>query len=95
METFQQPFSGKTVTIGDGPLDLVGTHEIEERHGIDRMQVFRLLGAGDFPEPVATLKVGRVWYAADVDVAVKRLRQAGRLNRAGGLVPWRFLTPDE
>ena len=54
-------------------LDLVGTHEIEQRHGIPRYRVFRLLERGLFPKPYAELRCGNVWLASDVRAAVARL----------------------
>jgi predicted DNA-binding transcriptional regulator AlpA len=73
------------------PRTLVGAHEIEERYGLNRMQVYRLLRSGDFPEPAAELRHGRVWDEAEVAKAVTKLRKAGRINAQGFVVPWRFL----
>jgi len=66
---------------------LVGTAEIEAEHGLSRVQVWRLLDQGDFPQPVAKLKRVRVWDAEDVSRWVKRARAEGRLLENGALVP--------
>jgi hypothetical protein len=70
---------------------LVGAHEIEEKFGLNRMQVYRLLRSGDFPAPAAELRHGRVWDETVVARTVERLRQLGRINEHGIVVPWRFL----
>jgi predicted DNA-binding transcriptional regulator AlpA len=70
---------------------LVGVHEIEEKFGLNRMQVYRLLRAGDFPAPEAELRHGRVWAEAKVERTVEKLRALGRINEQGIVVPWRFL----
>jgi predicted DNA-binding transcriptional regulator AlpA len=70
---------------------LVGVHEIEERFGLNRMQVYRLLKAGDFPAPEVELANGRVWDEAKVERVVEKWRALGRINEQGIVVPWRFL----
>jgi hypothetical protein len=70
---------------------LVGASEIEDLFGVNRMQLHRLLRAGDFPEPAATLRTGRVWHEAQVAKAVERLRASGRINEFGHVIPRRFL----
>lgn len=77
------------------PQKLIGTGEIHEQYGITRGQVFRLIAAGDWPEPVTDLKHGKSWDADEVDQAVERLRSAGRIAPWGGLVPWRYLDRQE
>jgi hypothetical protein len=70
---------------------LVGVSEIEEQFGLNRMQIYRLLRAGDFPEPAAELRTGRIWNEALVAKAVERLRASGRINEFGHVIPRRFL----
>ena len=70
---------------------LVGAHEIEMEFGLNRMQVYRLLRAGDFPVPAAELRHGRVWDYDGIDRVVTKLRALGRINERGIVVPWRFL----
>jgi predicted DNA-binding transcriptional regulator AlpA len=70
---------------------LVGAAEIEAKYGVDRMQISRLIDAGDFPEPVANLAAGRVWDAEAVDKVVFDLRAEGRITSDGRIVPRRFL----
>jgi hypothetical protein len=70
---------------------LIGTGEILDLYGITRGQVFRLIAAGDWPEPAAETGGGRVWDAEAVEATVGRLREAGRIAEWGGLVPWRYL----
>jgi predicted DNA-binding transcriptional regulator AlpA len=72
-------------------LKLVGAAEIEEKFGVNRMQIYRLLKAGDFPEPAADLAHGRVWDEAVIAKVVKALKEAGRINADGFVVPWRFI----
>lgn len=88
-QTFKQPFTNKRVLIGDGDFDLVGAREIEDRHGLTRGQVHRLFLAGDLPEPVAILHLGRVWDAEEVARRIGELKIAGRIGKRGELNPWR------
>ena len=71
----------------------MGTGEIKEQYGISRVQVWRLIEAGDFPKPAIELARGRVWRASDVEKAMERLLKAGRVTRDGRLIPWRYLDP--
>jgi len=48
-------------------MDLVGVSEIAEMLGVSRHHVHRLARHADFPDPVATLKVGRIWLATDIE----------------------------
>ena len=69
-------------------LDLIGTGEIKEQYGIDRMQVWRLMRQNDFPRPAVTLIGGvKVWFGEEVDEWVRNARRAGRLLENGSLVP--------
>jgi hypothetical protein len=76
-------------------LVLIGTGEIEREHHLTRVQVFRLLATGDWPEPAAELGGGRVWRSEDVNEAVEALLNEGRIvDRSDGvrvLVPRRYL----
>jgi hypothetical protein len=54
-------------------LELVGTHEIEQLHGIPRYKVFRLVDRGLLPKPYQELRCGAVWDKAKVATAVARL----------------------
>jgi predicted DNA-binding transcriptional regulator AlpA len=47
------------------PSDLVSTVEIAEMLGVSRQRVHQLMRSySDFPEPEATLAVGRIWRKA-------------------------------
>lgn len=72
-------------------MTLIGTGEIKERHGITRVQVFRLIASDDFPEPVAQTGGGRIWDSDDVERSIARLRRTGRLTSDNRLVPNRYL----
>lgn len=72
-------------------MTLVGVSEINELFGIDRMQISRLIRAGDFPEPMAALSAGRVWDLADVKRTVTRLQKERRVTRDGRIIPRRFI----
>lgn len=60
-------------------FDLVGTAEINQRHGIHRERVRRLLARGKFPRPLAELSCGMIFDGTAVKSAVDRLRSAGEL----------------
>lgn len=70
---------------------LVGVAEIEQKYGVDRMQISRLIDAGDFPPPMASLAAGRVWGGDIVDKVMFELRSEGRITSDGRIVPRRFL----
>jgi len=46
--------------------ELMGTSEIATLLGVSRQRVLVLAKHGDFPPPVAVLKMGNVWRASDV-----------------------------
>ncbi len=49
-------------------MDVVGVPEIAEILGVSRQRVYQLIEAyDDFPTPVATLAVGRIWSRAAVE----------------------------
>jgi hypothetical protein len=74
---------------------LVGTGEIKTKHGLERVQVFRLIAAGDWPEPLYEGTRGRLWDESVVDERVRLLRQAGRLTKKNEIIPWRYLKRPE
>ena len=45
---------------------MVAAAEIVAMLDVNRARVFQLVAAPGFPEPVATLSVGKVWLYADV-----------------------------
>jgi len=47
-------------------MDLVGGTEIAQMLGVSRQRALQLAGRDDFPRPVATLSVGRIWRRQDV-----------------------------
>ncbi|MGV9764924.1 helix-turn-helix transcriptional regulator [Micromonospora tulbaghiae] len=49
-------------------LRLVGSAEIRVMlGGVSRQRVYQITNRRDFPEPVATLQMGNVWLAEDVE----------------------------
>ncbi|HEY7421429.1 MAG TPA: hypothetical protein VH541_05420 [Gaiellaceae bacterium] len=72
-------------------MALVGVSEIHERFGIDRMQISRLVRAGDFPPPLETLSAGRIWDLTEVQEAIARLRRERRVTKDGRIIPRRFI----
>ena len=49
-------------------MDVVGVPEIAQILGVSRQRVYQLMDAyEDFPPPVATLAVGRIWSRAAVE----------------------------
>lgn len=48
-----------------GPV--VGSAEIARMLGVSRQRVGQLVSSRDFPEPYATLDMGRVWKTSDVE----------------------------
>jgi hypothetical protein len=73
-------------------MKLIGTGEINEKYGLTRVQVFRLLEAGDWPTPFAELTDGRkVWRPDTIDKHIAKLKRAGRLTDDMRIVPWRFI----
>lgn len=47
--------------------ELVGLAEIAEMFGVERQYVFRWAKRGDFPEPVARLRMGPIWRRPDIE----------------------------
>lgn len=48
-------------------VDLAGAAEVADMLGVSRQQVDRLSQRADFPNPVATLKGGRIWRTRDIE----------------------------
>jgi prophage regulatory protein len=48
-------------------VQLMGAWEIRQRLGYSREWTQRILSRRDFPEPYATLRMGSVWDARDVE----------------------------
>jgi predicted DNA-binding transcriptional regulator AlpA len=57
-------------------VELLSTVEIAGLLGVSRQRVDKLSRSDGFPEPVASLAIGRVWERADV---VAWAKQTGRL----------------
>ena len=56
------------MTTRPGPDDLVGAAEIARLLGdLSRQRVQQLVRTDGFPEPVARLDMGKVWWRADVE----------------------------
>ena len=51
----------------ESKIELWGAWEIRQRTGYSREWVQRLISRRDFPEPYATLRMGSVWDARDVE----------------------------
>lgn len=56
-------------------VELMAMPEITTYLGISKQRVYQLIQAGRFPDPVATLSVGRIWLREDVE-RFARERQA-------------------
>jgi predicted DNA-binding transcriptional regulator AlpA len=80
-------------------MDYVGTGEIEKSYGLTRVQVHRLIEAGDWPAAAVELDGGtRAWDAREIEKRITRLLDVGRIVRVGGkeskrirIVPWVYL----
>ncbi len=46
--------------------ELMGSAEVAELLGVCRQRVLQLAQQPGFPEPVAVLRLGKVWRAADI-----------------------------
>ncbi len=46
--------------------ELMGTSEIAVLLGVSRQRVLVLAKHGDFPQPIAVLKMGNVWRGEDI-----------------------------
>ncbi len=76
-------------------MNLIGTGEIEKTHGLSRVQVWRLIRSGDWPEAAATIGGRRVWRERDIEQAIERLFSEGRIvdvsNGSKRIVPQKFM----
>ena len=61
---------------GTEPPEFVGVHELTFMLGVSRQRVDQLARKEGFPEPVAHLKVGRIWRTVDIE-AWRERRDAG------------------
>lgn len=52
----------------------MGAAEIQQRLGVSRQRAYTLVQRRDFPEPYATLAMGSVWLAEDVEAWIKEKR---------------------
>jgi len=49
-------------------VDVVGAPEVAQMLGVSRQRVYQLIDTyPDFPAPVATLAVGRIWSRASIE----------------------------
>lgn len=58
------------------PDHLMDLHAIAELLGVSKQRAQQLAAGGKMPEPVAELRIGRVWLRADVE---KWARETGRI----------------
>lgn len=54
------------------PLMLVGAWEIANRLGLSRQRVQQLADGDGFPEPFQQLRMGRIWWAHDIEDWIAR-----------------------
>ena len=67
------------MTTRPGPEDLVGAAEIALLlGGLSRQRVQQLVRTAGFPEPVARLDMGKVWWRDDVERWAAENRPASR-----------------
>ena len=55
---------------------LMGAQEIADRLGVSRQRVTQLTARPDWPAPVATLALGRVWRSEDIERWIREHRPA-------------------
>ncbi len=61
--------------MGEDAWDLMGTAEVAAHLGVSRQRVLQLLSEqDDFPQPVALLRMGKVWHAPEVRAWADRRR---------------------
>jgi hypothetical protein len=56
-------------------MQVMALAEVAEYLGVSRQRAAVLVDRPDFPAPIATLTVGRIWNAADVREYAARRRQ--------------------
>ena len=66
----------------DGPIRLVGAHEIRDSLGVSRQRVYQLVKRSDFPQPIAELAQGKVWLLADLEAWIGGHRAGKGADRA-------------
>lgn len=52
----------------------MGAAEIQARLGVSRQWAYELIARRNFPEPYATLAMGSVWAATDVEAWIRQHR---------------------
>ena len=52
----------------------MGAAEIQKRLGYSRQWVSQIINRRTFPEPIATLAVGQIWLAEDVEEWIRENR---------------------
>jgi prophage regulatory protein len=66
----------KTIPFTGGKLPLMGTAEIRRRFGgISAQRVNEIVKKPTFPEPVADLDMGRIWYRPAVEAWIAEHRE--------------------
>ncbi|MEV6348581.1 DNA-binding protein [Actinoplanes sp. NPDC051851] len=53
---------------------VMGAAEIAERLKVTRQRAYQITARRDFPEPLATLAMGQVWLADDVEAWIRTNR---------------------
>jgi prophage regulatory protein len=67
----------------DGPIRLVGAHEIRDILGVSRQRVYQLATRSDFPNPIAELAQGKIWALADIHAWTTTCRATQKRGAAG------------
>lgn len=60
------------------PYALMSASEVAELLQVSAARVHQLTKEVGFPEPVATLRVGRIWERADIERWMKKTGRTGR-----------------
>jgi predicted DNA-binding transcriptional regulator AlpA len=55
-------------------MELMGAQEIRKRLGVSRQRTDQIVARPDFPKPIATLAMGRIWRTADVEKWIAKHR---------------------
>ncbi|GAA2894083.1 hypothetical protein Acy02nite_55560 [Actinoplanes cyaneus] len=56
---------------------LMGAREIAVRMGLSRQRIQQLAERPDFPAPVASLRMGRVWRTTEIESWLRTYRDPG------------------